>query len=187
MVLLTTTRYKIEPFARQLIRLMDHLKAGRINNIAKLTRPGKDKSRAMLFAAIAKTVNDGERWRPTTLPIKRRFTPIRILSIICWPSMNTLVVCGRRDDADVPDLTRRMSGTCLAHHTLIGLNRGPRGEAVSEERAQCTDRLQSHALSLGAGAFETSLKDTRLPGPLGSSQESGRDIGLLLPASGGSS
>ena len=59
LVLLTTTRYKIEPFVRQLIRLMDKLKAGQTNNIAKLTRPGKDKSRAILFAAIAKTVNDG--------------------------------------------------------------------------------------------------------------------------------
>lgn len=59
LVLLTTTRYKIEPFARQLIRLIDHLKAGDTNNIAKLTRPGRDKSRAMLFAAIAKSVHDG--------------------------------------------------------------------------------------------------------------------------------
>lgn len=57
--MLTTSRYKIEPFVRQLIRLMDHLKAGRTNNIAKLPRPGKDKSRATLFAAIARTVNEG--------------------------------------------------------------------------------------------------------------------------------
>ncbi len=59
LVLLTTTRYKIEPFVRQLIRLMDALKAGKTNNIAKLTRPGRDTSRAILFAAIAKTVGDG--------------------------------------------------------------------------------------------------------------------------------
>lgn len=48
--MLTTSRYKIEPFVGQLIRLMDHLKSGKINNIAKLTRPGRDKSRATLFA-----------------------------------------------------------------------------------------------------------------------------------------
>lgn len=59
LVLLTTTRYKIEPFVRQLVRLMDDLKAGQINNIARLMRPGRDTSRAMLFAAIAKTVNEG--------------------------------------------------------------------------------------------------------------------------------
>lgn len=59
LVLLTTGRYKIEPFVTQLIRVMDHLKAGRTENIAKLTRPGRDESRAVLFAAIAKTVSDG--------------------------------------------------------------------------------------------------------------------------------
>ena len=59
LVLLTTARYKIEPFVRQLTRLMDELKTGQTNNIAKLTKPGRDKSRAMLFAAIAKTVNQG--------------------------------------------------------------------------------------------------------------------------------
>ncbi len=59
LVVLTTSRYKIEPFVRQLIRLMDNLKAGQTRNIAKLTRPGKDKSRALLFAAIAKTANEG--------------------------------------------------------------------------------------------------------------------------------
>ncbi len=57
--MLTTTRYKIEPFVRQLIKLMDELKAGRTQNIAKLTRPGRDESRAILLAAIAKTVNEG--------------------------------------------------------------------------------------------------------------------------------
>lgn len=59
LVVLTTTRYKIEPFVRQLIRLMDELKAEKTQNIAKLTRPGRDESRAILLAAIAKTVNDG--------------------------------------------------------------------------------------------------------------------------------
>ncbi|HEV7798763.1 MAG TPA: hypothetical protein VGO73_11435 [Pyrinomonadaceae bacterium] len=59
LVLLTTTRYKIEPFVRQLIRLMDELRAGQTSNIAKLTKPGRDKSRAILFAAIAKIVNEG--------------------------------------------------------------------------------------------------------------------------------
>ncbi len=59
LVVLTTTRYKIEPFVRQLIRLMDELKAGKTNNIARLTRPGRDESRMMLFVAIAKAVNDG--------------------------------------------------------------------------------------------------------------------------------
>jgi hypothetical protein len=59
LVLLTTTRYEIKPFAKQLIRLMDDLKLGQTNNIAKLTRPGRDESRAMLFAAITKTANEG--------------------------------------------------------------------------------------------------------------------------------
>lgn len=59
LVLLTSMRYKIEPFIRQLTKLLDDLKAGRTNNLAKLTRPGKDASRATLFAAIAKTVNEG--------------------------------------------------------------------------------------------------------------------------------
>jgi hypothetical protein len=66
LVVLTTSRYKIEPFVRQLIRLMDYLKsdqsknkAGQTKNIGKLTRPGRDKSRAALFAAIAETADEG--------------------------------------------------------------------------------------------------------------------------------
>lgn len=59
MVVLTTTQYKIEPFVRQLIRLMDALKAGQTHDMAKLTRPGRDESRAILMAAIAKTVYEG--------------------------------------------------------------------------------------------------------------------------------
>jgi hypothetical protein len=60
LVLLTTTRYKIEPFVKQLIRLMDELKSGQTQDIAKLMRPGRDESRRILFAAIAKTVNEGQ-------------------------------------------------------------------------------------------------------------------------------
>jgi hypothetical protein len=60
LVALTTTRYKIEPFVRQLIRLMDELKAGQSHNIAKRTRSGRDESRRILFAAIANTVNEGQ-------------------------------------------------------------------------------------------------------------------------------
>lgn len=59
LVVLTTTRYRIEPFVKQLVRLMDELKAEQTHNIAKPTRPGRDESRAMLFAAIEKTVNEG--------------------------------------------------------------------------------------------------------------------------------
>jgi hypothetical protein len=59
LVVRTTTRYKIEPFIKQLIRLMDELKAGENRNIAKLTRPGRDESRRILFAAIAKTICEG--------------------------------------------------------------------------------------------------------------------------------
>jgi hypothetical protein len=59
LVMLTTMRYKVEPFVRQLSRLMDELKAGRTKNVAKLTRPGRDTSRARLYAAISKTVNKG--------------------------------------------------------------------------------------------------------------------------------
>ena len=60
LVVLTTTRYKIEPFVRQLIKLMDELKTSQSQDIAKLTRPGRDESRRILFAAIAKTVNEGQ-------------------------------------------------------------------------------------------------------------------------------
>jgi choline dehydrogenase-like flavoprotein len=59
LVLLTTARYKIEPFIKQLIKLMDNLKVGQTKNIAKLTRPGRDEFRAMLFAALTETVNEG--------------------------------------------------------------------------------------------------------------------------------
>jgi hypothetical protein len=38
---------------------MDDLKAGQTHKIAKLTRPGRDGSRAILLAAIAKAVNEG--------------------------------------------------------------------------------------------------------------------------------
>ena len=60
LVRLTTTRYKIEPFIRQLLRVIDGLKAGQTQNIGELTKPGRDESRAMLFAAIAKTVDQGQ-------------------------------------------------------------------------------------------------------------------------------
>jgi hypothetical protein len=38
---------------------MDELRAGQTNNIAKLTTPGRDESRTILLAAIARTVNEG--------------------------------------------------------------------------------------------------------------------------------
>lgn len=56
---LTSTRYKSEPFVKQLIRLMDGLKAGETHNIAELARPGRDESRKVLFEAIIRTVNEG--------------------------------------------------------------------------------------------------------------------------------
>jgi len=59
LVVLSTTRYKIEPLVGHLIKLMDELKAGHTYEIAKLTKPGRDESRGILLAAIAKTVNDG--------------------------------------------------------------------------------------------------------------------------------
>jgi hypothetical protein len=59
LVVLTTTRYKIEPFVRQLIKLMDDLKAGQTHNIAKLARSGRDESRAILMAAISQAVGEG--------------------------------------------------------------------------------------------------------------------------------
>jgi hypothetical protein len=99
LVLFTTTRYKIEPFVRQLIRLMDHLRAGKTNNIAKLTRPGRDGSRAMLFAAIAKTVDEGHTMAAYHTTYQAALCAYENSSIICWLSMNTLVVCARRGDA----------------------------------------------------------------------------------------
>lgn len=59
LVMLSTTRYKVEPFVRQLVGLFDELKFGQTRNIAKLTRPGRDKSRAILFEAIVSTANEG--------------------------------------------------------------------------------------------------------------------------------
>lgn len=61
LVALTTTRYKIEPFVQQLIKLMDELKAGQTHNIAELARPGRDESRKILFEAIERTVKEGDR------------------------------------------------------------------------------------------------------------------------------
>ena len=59
LVVRTTTRYKIEPFVKQLVRLMDELKAGQTHNIAKLMNTGRGESRAKLLAAIGKSVNEG--------------------------------------------------------------------------------------------------------------------------------
>ena len=55
----SATRYKIEPFVRQMVRVMDDLKAGRIRKVAKLTVSRRDQSRAALITAISNAAKEG--------------------------------------------------------------------------------------------------------------------------------
>src|SRR5258708_35106663 len=59
LVLRTTSRYKIEPFVRQLVTVMDHLKAGRAKNVARMRTSRRDQSRKILIGAIAKAAKEG--------------------------------------------------------------------------------------------------------------------------------
>jgi hypothetical protein len=59
LVVRSAIRYKIEPFVRQMMRVMDNLRAGRIRKVAKLTVSKRDESRAVLIAAIANAAREG--------------------------------------------------------------------------------------------------------------------------------
>ena len=56
----STTRYKIEPFVRPMVRVMDDLKAGRIRKAARLTVSSRDQSRAILITVISKAAREGK-------------------------------------------------------------------------------------------------------------------------------
>jgi hypothetical protein len=55
----STTRYSIEPFVKQMVRVMDNLKAGRTRRVATLTVSRRDQSRATLIAAISNAAREG--------------------------------------------------------------------------------------------------------------------------------
>src|SRR5690349_5084 len=57
----STTRYRIEPFVKQMVRVMDDLKAGRIRKVAKLTISRRDQSRAALIMAISNAAREGRK------------------------------------------------------------------------------------------------------------------------------
>ncbi|HXI25471.1 MAG TPA: hypothetical protein VNG71_16520 [Pyrinomonadaceae bacterium] len=59
LVVRSTIRYKIEPFVKQMVRVMDNLKAGRIRRVARLTISRRDQSRATLIAAISNAAREG--------------------------------------------------------------------------------------------------------------------------------
>lgn len=59
MVERSTSRYKIEPFVKQMVRVMDNIKAGRIRRVATLRVFPRDQSRAALIAAIANAAREG--------------------------------------------------------------------------------------------------------------------------------
>jgi hypothetical protein len=59
LVVRSTIGYRIEPFVKQMVRVMDNLKAGRIRRVATLTVSRRDQSRATLIAAISKAAREG--------------------------------------------------------------------------------------------------------------------------------
>lgn len=59
LVVNSTTSYKIEPFVRQMIRVMDNIKAGQIRKVATLSLSRRDQSRAALITAISNAVRKG--------------------------------------------------------------------------------------------------------------------------------
>jgi hypothetical protein len=61
LVLRSTTRYKIEPFVRQMVRVMDNIKAGRIQRVTRITASRRDQSRAILTNAISNATREENR------------------------------------------------------------------------------------------------------------------------------
>ena len=60
LVVRSTTRYDIEPFLRQMVRIMDELKAGRTRKVARLSVSGRDQSSAILITAISNAAREGQ-------------------------------------------------------------------------------------------------------------------------------
>ncbi len=59
LVMRSTTGYTIEPFVRQMVRVMDNLKAGKIVRVAASTGSKRDESRAKLISAISSSAREG--------------------------------------------------------------------------------------------------------------------------------
>jgi hypothetical protein len=59
LVVCFTTQYKIEPFVKQMVRVMDNIKAGRIRRVATLRVSKRDQSRAALITAISNAAREG--------------------------------------------------------------------------------------------------------------------------------
>lgn len=59
LVLHSTIPHNIKPFVRQMIRVMDNLKAGRLRRIATLRVSSRDPSRATLITAISNAAREG--------------------------------------------------------------------------------------------------------------------------------
>lgn len=60
LVLRSTIGYNIEPFVRRMVRVMDNLKAGRIQRVATLAVSKRDQSRATLITAISDAAREGK-------------------------------------------------------------------------------------------------------------------------------
>jgi hypothetical protein len=59
LVTCSTTRYKIEPFVRQMVRVMNNIKAGQIRRVATLRVSKRDQSKAILISAISSAAMEG--------------------------------------------------------------------------------------------------------------------------------
>ena len=59
LVVRSVTRFSIEPFVKQMVRVMDHLKAGRTAKVARLHVSPRDRARAVLVSAIADAARKG--------------------------------------------------------------------------------------------------------------------------------
>src|SRR5260370_11443661 len=55
----STSRYRIEPLVRQLVRVMDDVRAGRIRKVGKLTASRLDQTRAAVITAISNAAREG--------------------------------------------------------------------------------------------------------------------------------
>jgi|SRR5882724_732890 len=55
----STTNHKIEPFVRQMVRVMNNIKASQIRRVATLRVSKRDQSRAILITAISNAAREG--------------------------------------------------------------------------------------------------------------------------------
>ena len=84
----STTRTKIEPFVKQMVRVMDNLKAGRFRRVATLTVSRRDQSRATLITGFPMPRGKGTRWPHMRRHSWPRCTPTKTVSIICARSLD---------------------------------------------------------------------------------------------------